>query len=48
MKTTEEKYQDLQDYLLGLGSVAVPFSGGVDSTFLLRLPTTCWATTPWT
>ncbi|MCC8044500.1 MAG: ATP-dependent sacrificial sulfur transferase LarE [Clostridiales bacterium] len=30
-----EKYQKLQDYLKSLGSAAVAFSGGVDSTFLL-------------
>ncbi len=29
------KYQKLQDYLKNLGSVAVAFSGGVDSAFLL-------------
>lgn len=37
MQTLEEKYTALQDYLRSLGSVAVAFSGGVDSTFLLRV-----------
>ncbi|MBQ9565242.1 MAG: ATP-dependent sacrificial sulfur transferase LarE [Synergistaceae bacterium] len=36
MKTAQEKYQELQSYLAGLDGVAVAFSGGVDSTFLLR------------
>ncbi|MGN0185296.1 MAG: ATP-dependent sacrificial sulfur transferase LarE [Aristaeellaceae bacterium] len=35
--TIEEKYRALQEYLRALGSVAVAFSGGVDSTFLLKV-----------
>jgi len=34
-KTADEKYEGLKEYLAGLGSVAVAFSGGVDSTFLI-------------
>ena len=32
----QEKYEKLKAYLSGLGSVAVAFSSGVDSTFLLK------------
>lgn len=37
METLQGKYQKLQDYLASLGSVAVAFSSGVDSTFLLKV-----------
>lgn len=36
-QTTLEKYEHLQAILRGLGKVAVAFSGGVDSTFLLKV-----------
>jgi uncharacterized protein len=34
--TAEQKHQNLKDYLRELESVAIAFSGGVDSTFLLK------------
>lgn len=37
MKSLQEKYNILRDYLKSLGSVAVAFSSGVDSTFLLKV-----------
>ena len=33
----EQKYQDLKDSLTEMGEIAVAFSGGVDSTFLLKV-----------
>ncbi len=36
MAETQEKYEHLKDYLRSLDSAAVAFSGGVDSTLLLK------------
>ncbi len=36
-ETLQEKKKHLEEYLRGLGSVAVAFSSGVDSTFLLKV-----------
>ena len=37
MKETKEKYERLKDYLKQMKSLAIAFSGGVDSTFLLKV-----------
>ena len=37
MELLDQKYENLKSYLKSLGSVAVAFSAGVDSTFLLRV-----------
>ena len=36
-RTKEEKLEALKDYLRGLGTIAVAYSGGVDSTFLITV-----------
>lgn len=36
-KVAYEKLDDLKEYLKGLGSLAIGFSGGVDSTFLAKV-----------
>jgi len=37
MKSLQEKYEELKEYIKELGSVAVAYSSGVDSTFLLKV-----------
>lgn len=37
MDELHQKYEALKDYFRSLGSVAVAYSSGVDSTFLLRV-----------
>ena len=37
MDKLHQKYETLKEYLKSLESVAVAFSGGVDSTFLLKV-----------
>lgn len=37
MKNLQEKYDELKQYIKSMESVAVAFSGGVDSTFLLKV-----------
>lgn len=37
MRTLEQKFETLQENIKGLGSLAVAFSGGVDSTLLLKV-----------
>ena len=37
MDELTKKYKKLKEYLSSLESVAVAFSGGVDSTFLLKV-----------
>ena len=37
MATVAEKENKLKEYLKSLGSVAVAFSAGVDSTYLLKI-----------
>ena len=46
MDQLHEKYENLKVYLKSLGSVAVAFSSGVDSTFLLKVDMMCWGTRP--
>lgn len=36
LTTTKQKYENLKQYISSLGSLVVAFSGGVDSTFLLK------------
>lgn len=36
-ETLQEKYEKLKNYIKSLGSLAIAYSGGVDSTFLVKV-----------